>query len=530
MSDMLGGGTPSVKSRAVIFGIGRRELLIGAAGVAAAGLMPKGALAQAKPRSGGTLRVAMPYNPAAIDPMTGRNLPDFNTLFALYDALIDFDPDSLALKPGLAKSWRWTDDKTLVLQLRDGVKFHDGTDFDAEAARFNIERYRTDKRSVVIADLKPLASVAATGKMEITIKLNQPYAPLPTVLTDRAGLMVSPTSIKNAKDGNVDRQGVGTGPFKFVSWQDNEKIAMVKNPGYWKKGLPYLDALELDIISEPTTVLRSTVAGETDMCLNLTTDLTPQAKQAQNIKWENDPSAVFFGMFINYAKKPTDDVRVRQALAWAVDRDELVTVLGGGYGDAGSGVLPKQMWGTDQALFNYYKTDTAKAKALLAEAGYPNGIDLDSYGWPDQISVKRTELVTAQLAKAGIRLHNTALSPVELITAFDVKKMGHLTIGPVSGRPDPSQEYEALFAKTALYNAGGEETPELRKLLDASVADNDVAKRKVALQAVQKYVTEQALYVTFYFSYGLWARSPRVQNFRFGLLERPKFNEVWMEA
>src|SRR5207253_4308765 len=95
--------------------------------------LPSGALAQDAPKKGGTLRLAMPYNPAALDPMTGRNLPDLNTLYAVFDALIDFVPQTLELKPGLAKSWTFTDPKTLVLELIDGVSFHDGAPFNAEA-------------------------------------------------------------------------------------------------------------------------------------------------------------------------------------------------------------------------------------------------------------------------------------------------------------------------------------------------------------------------------------------------------------
>src|SRR6185312_10948329 len=127
----------------------RRGLLTGAAALGGAALLPGGlrAAETAAPRSGGTLRISMPYNPASVDPMTGRNLPDFNVLYMVYDALIDFEPKTLKLKPGLAKAWTWKDPKTLVLDLVDGVEFHDGTPFNAEAVKFNLDRYKTDKRS-----------------------------------------------------------------------------------------------------------------------------------------------------------------------------------------------------------------------------------------------------------------------------------------------------------------------------------------------------------------------------------------------
>jgi peptide/nickel transport system substrate-binding protein/glutathione transport system substrate-binding protein len=137
----------------------RRQLLKGAAAGAGALSLPGTMLAQAAPRRGGTLRLAMPYNPAAVDPMTGRNLPDFNVLYAVFDALIDFEPRSLALKPGLAKSWSFTDPKTLVLELAEGISFHDGTPFNAEVVKFNLDRYKNDPRSNVKADIASVDSV-----------------------------------------------------------------------------------------------------------------------------------------------------------------------------------------------------------------------------------------------------------------------------------------------------------------------------------------------------------------------------------
>jgi ABC-type transport system substrate-binding protein len=149
--------------------IHRRDLLKGAAGAAGALALPHTVLAQRAPRRGGTLRVTMPYNPGSVDPMTGRNGPDMIVVYAVFDALIDFDPWTLELKPGLAKAWRFADPKTVVLDLVTGVKFHDGTDFNAEAVKFNLERYKTDPRSNYKADLDAVDQVEITGPNQITL-------------------------------------------------------------------------------------------------------------------------------------------------------------------------------------------------------------------------------------------------------------------------------------------------------------------------------------------------------------------------
>src|SRR5262245_6971717 len=270
-------------------GLDRRQLIKGAAAGAGALSLPVAAIAQAEPRRGGTLRVAIPYNPAAIDPMTGRNLPDFDTLYAIFDALIDFEPKTLDLKPGLAKSWRFADQKTLVLDLVEGVTFHDGTPFNPEAVKLNIERYKTDPRSNVKADLTTVDGVEVTGRSQVAFKLNRPNAGLPVMLTNRIGLMVSPKLIQE-KGPNLDRLAVGTGPFKFVEWQDNTSIKLARNDTYWKTGLPYLDAMEFRIINELNTAARSAIAGEVDLALNLQPQQKAIADRSSNVIASANPS------------------------------------------------------------------------------------------------------------------------------------------------------------------------------------------------------------------------------------------------
>ena len=179
--------------------IHRRDLLRVAAGAAGALALPLTAAAQNAPRRGGTLRLTMPYNPGSVDPMTGRNGPDMIVVYAVFDALLDFDPWTLELKPGLAKAWRFSDPKMLVLDLVTDAKFHDGTNFNAEAVKFNLERYKTDPRSNYKADLGAVDQVEITGPHQVTLHLGKPNSGLPLVLTHRVGCMVSPKSVAQGR-------------------------------------------------------------------------------------------------------------------------------------------------------------------------------------------------------------------------------------------------------------------------------------------------------------------------------------------
>jgi len=510
-------------------GLDRRTLIKTAIAGAGALVIPGSAFAQDAPKKGGTLRMAMPYNPAALDPMTGRNLPDLNTLYAVFDALIDFVPQTLELKPGLAKSWTFSDPKTLVLELVDGVSFHDGAPFNAEAVKLNLERYKTDQRSNVKADLASVDSVEVSGKSQVTIKLNRPNAGLPAMLSNRVGLMVSPKSIQD-NGGNVDRKPVGTGPFTFVSWQDNDSIILKRNDKYWKAGLPYLDGVDIKIINELNTAVRAVVAGERDLAVNLQAPQKVIADKSSNVVAVAVPSLVLYGGFINYGKPPLDDLRVRQALNYGINRDEINKIAAAGLGQPSSAIFPKEYWACDPETQNFYPYDPDKAKKLLADAGHPEGIEIETIGWADQLAMQRQEIIISQLAKVGIKIKLTALAPQQAVQAFMTEKKGSLFISPSSAFPDPSAAYEALFGKTALRNAGGVELPGFRELLDATMAATDQSARKAAFAKLQRFVNEQALQLVQYISPAVSVANPNVQNFHDSLLAVPKLAEVWMKA
>jgi peptide/nickel transport system substrate-binding protein/glutathione transport system substrate-binding protein len=508
----------------------RRGLLKGAAAAGGALLLP-GTLRAAEPRRGGTLRVSMTYNPAALDPMTGRNAPDFNTLLAIYEGLIDLDPPTLQPKPGLAKAFTWKDPTTLVLDLEQNVTFHDGTKFDAEAVKFNLDRYRGDARSNVKPDCSTIDRVDVTGPYQVTLHLNRPNSSLPTILADRPGLMVSPTAIQRAEGGNIDRAPVGTGPFRFVSWQDNDRIVLTRNESYRRQGLPYLDGLILRVIIEQPTGLRSVIAAENDMAINIDVQLKTVADRAGNLVARLVPTTFFWGAYINFAKPPLDNLKIRQALAWGIDREAMNKAIAIGLDTPGNGVLPKEHWACDPATFNTYGYDPDKARKLLAEAGYPDGIDVPMVGWSDQTAMQRQEVAMAQLAKAGIRVQLTPASPQDSsIMFFGPQKKGSARMSGMGGYADPSQQYDNLLSKEAYYNAGRIELPGYRDLINATQATDDLAARKAAFAKLQRFVIENALVLTFLFQTNLMIAQKSVQGVTVDLTNKPRFHTAWLAA
>jgi ABC-type transport system substrate-binding protein len=508
--------------------IDRRAILAGATALAGVALLP-GRASAGEPRKGGVLRWAQPPNPGSLDPVTGRTAAEFPILHLVFDAILDFDPMTLDPRPGLAKTFAFEDPTTFSLDLIEGVSFHDGTPFDADAVKFNLDRARTDPRSNVKADIATIRAVEVAGKYRVILRLDRPNAALPAILTDRPGMMVSPTHIKQ-NGANVDQVPVGTGPWKMVSWRNNDRLIAARNESYWRPGLPYLDGITLTIMAEPATAVRSVVAGEND----LATFLGPQQKSvAERSKLAVDLTHTLgmVGIYLNYGRPPLSDVRIRQALNYAIDRDALNQAIALGLDVPTSAIIPAEHWACDPATAQHYRYDPGKARALLAEAGFPQGIEIPMLGWSDQISMQRQEVIVTHLARSGIRV---ALTPVSASASstmfFGPAKQGAGRMAQIAARPDPSQEYDNLFSKDAYFNAGGVELPSYRELLDATMASTDRAARKAAFAKLQRFVVENALLVPLLFNTTITVRHPRVKGFVWGMIGKPKCTEVWLDA
>lgn len=513
-------------------GLNRRSVLMGAAAVGSGLLLPasaRRAMAGNEPQRGGTLRVSMPYNPAALDPMTGRNLPDFNSLYSMFDALIDFDPDTLELRPGLARSWDFSDPLTLVLELERGVEFHDGTPFNAEAVVYNMRRFMTDPRSNVASDLAGVTEVEATGSHEVTIRLETPNAGLPAVLTNRVGCIISPASIEAAEGGNVDRNPVGTGPFRFIEWRDNDLIRVERNPNYWQPDLPYLDGIDFRIINELNTAGRTVFSGQADLATNLGAQQFMLAERDPDIIGGAQTSMIYYSAFLNYGRGPLADVRVRRAMNFALNREDLNMVIQRGLGEPTSSIFPRDFWATDPETVDYYNHDPDRARSLLREAGYDDGVDIATFGWSDQAAMQRQEVIGNQLAQVGIRLRLTPMLPAQAMQSYMIEQQGDMLISPSGGLPDPSLAYERHFGETALRNASKIEIPGFRDLMNRTLSELDMDRRTEALHDLHRFVTENALHLPQFMGAGYFVHSPAVQDLQYSILTTPKFHRVWLD-
>ncbi len=512
-------------------GLTRRDLMVMAG--AAAGTLATGGAAWAQAtaaKRGGVLKVSASANPSSLDPATGGAGTDHSFLWTIYDTLVEWDYDTLKTKPGLA-SFNFPDPRTMVLDIKPGISFHDGTPLDAAAVKFNLDRGRQDARSNIKADLQNVAQVDVSGPLQVTIKLARPDTALPAILSDRAGMMASPKAVQ-ALGAEHDRKPVGAGPWKFVSWSANEKIVVTRADKYWRADRGFVDGIEFSIIPELATGLRAVVAGQNDFAYQVPPRLMPLIDKAKNLQKVTGPTLYCLQLYFNLARKPLDNLKVRQAINFALDRNAFVKASLAGVGEPAYMNLPKTHWAFDETLVGLYPHNLDKARALLAEAGFKDGIDLTVGSYTDQDSVRRSEIVGEQLRKVGIRLKFiTGTIPEISGQFFGTEKKFDMLLSAWTGRPDPSMTYSLMYSKDAYFNAGRVDTgKELADLLAESRVAERIEGRKLIFWRLQRIVMEQALVAPLAFQYELDAASQKVKGYKPNLLGKPKYEFISLQG
>jgi peptide/nickel transport system substrate-binding protein len=520
--------TPEISSEA--FGQLRRRDALGLAGLTLASLAGMPAAAQNRPRQGGILKVAANSNPSTLDPPRGSNGLDHIFLWTMFDTLIEWDAATLKPKPGMAE-WSFPDANTVLLNIKPGILFHDGTPCDAQAVKFNLDRSRSDTSSNIRAELVNVSNVTVVSPTQVRLTLSQPDAALPAILSDRAGMMASPKAVMES-GADFGRKPVGAGPWKFVNWTDNQKFVVTRNTSYWRAGLPYLDGIEMAIIPESQTALRSVVSKQNQLAFGLPSRSRTIIERDSSLNMVTGPTLYCHLLYINYAKPPLDNPKVRQAINLAINRDAFVKATMDGAGEPAHMMVPQGYWAYDKDVAALTPHDPARARKLLEEAGFGSGLDLTIASYADQDSVRRGEILIDQLGKVGIRakLINGIMAEMSA-QYFNGDKRFDLHLSFWSGRPDPSMTYSLMFSKGSFYNAGRTEfSPELTALLQESRAREDLAFRRGVFSKIQRIVMENGLVAPLAIQYQLAAAVKPVQGFEPNLLGKARFNNVWLQA
>ena len=291
----------------------------------------------------GTLYVALEAEPPELDPNLSSAYVDRQVMASLYDKLVDIDQDG-EIVPMLAKSYDVSDDGTVyTFELREGIKFHDGTEFNAEAVKVNLDRYQ-EEDSVRSTEVEPIESVEVVDPMTVRVTLSEPFAPFLAVLTDRAGIMASPKAIK-VSGGRISKDPVGTGPFEFVERVRGDHITVKKNPDYWREGLPKLDKIIYRGIEDENVQYQNLQSGELDLIDSIPLVEFKGLQESGDYRVSIEPGLGYNGIWLNVTRPPFDNEQLRQAVYRLVDREAVAkAALRNVGGTPANSPFSKQSW------------------------------------------------------------------------------------------------------------------------------------------------------------------------------------------
>ncbi|HZG14303.1 MAG TPA: ABC transporter substrate-binding protein [Candidatus Bathyarchaeia archaeon] len=442
-----------------------------------------------------------------LDPIMHTDGETFKVTENIFDTLVSYEEENTNVVPGLAESWEVAPDGlTYTFKLRQGVKFHDGTDFNAEAVKFNFDRwmdknnplhnkegyeYYNDMFGGYLGDeTHVIKSVDVVDPNTVKFTLNRPLAPFIQNLGMSCFAIASPTALKEKGPEKFNEEPVGTGPFVFKEWKRNDTITLEKNPNYWNAGFPKLDKLVFKVIPENTARLTALTSGEIDLMDGLNPDDAQTVKDNPELQLILRPSMNIGFVGFNVEKKPLDNPKVREALAYAINKPAIVEAFFAGLGEPAVNPMPPSLWGWNGNIKDReYNLD--KAKQLLAEAGYANGLKLKFWAMPVARpympdGVKIAEAIQQDLKKIGVE---TEIVTMEWATYLEKTKAGEQEIfmlGWTGDNGDPDNFLATLLDKN---NIGGNNrtryaSEEVHKLLIAAQSATTKEEReKLYLQA-----------------------------------------------
>ena len=493
-----------------------------------AGLVGTAVAQEGEPEYGGTLNMGFISDVRTLNPVVSTQFTERPVLFLLFDTLVQTMPD-FSLEPGLAESWEFEDDgKRVVLKLQEGVTFHDGTPMNAEAVKWNFDtRLDPETKSSQFRQLDGvIASVDVIDDSSVAINLTAPYPPLLSLLGDRAGMMVSPASFETYGE-DVGSNPVGTGPFKLEDWSRGSTMTAVKFEDYWQDGKPYLDSVVFHEIPSNVVGIQRMSIGELDYMSQLTPLDTRLADASPEIKIVQSATGQWYSLQWKWDAEPYNNPDLRRAIAHAINRDRINTILWEGSAKISDGFTPDGVWWTPAEL-EHYEYDPEKAKQILADAGL-EGMSLQLAA-PSGDALRRfAELAQEDLNAVGL---NVELAPVPQSEYYAKTVAGEIKFTPMrwTQRSDPDGLIQYLFATDGTANSTGYSNEQVDKWIYEAREITDQAERKALYDKVQMQISKDLPYMPVGFSADFSAMRTNVHGYTPMPDLIPRLRDFWKSA
>lgn len=444
-----------------------------------------------------------------LDPQEPQNNSSFaqGPLMAVYDSLIRLDAKGNP-QPGLAESWQYNQDMTVfTMKLRPNVVFHDGTRFNAGVVVRNFERSAAIGKkagAATIETMNHIAAVEAEGDDIIRLKLKSPNGQMPYLLGFQAGMMISPTGFGDNAFGAAVKP-IGTGPFRVRLFESNMRTVTVRNDAYWGGTTGRPAGYEHHFVPDSRARLNAVRSGQANLALiegrqineAKTAGFTVQVNE-KNSTWE---------IQANFSRENVGKLKVRQAMMHAVDRQALADALGFGASSPTSQFFASSSPAYVKEYDSLYPFDQAKARKLLAEAGYPNGVDINWLLLNTNEYKQIGEAVQSMWAEVGIRIKFDIIDVSQFYTFRRPPQRGDILMVRWGGRPDPLQTFQETSGSTAV--PWGAAVPEIDALIaQARGMDPADPARLAVLHKLGRVTTENASHISLMTRSAVYAYRP----------------------
>jgi peptide/nickel transport system substrate-binding protein len=456
-----------------------------------AALVAAAATAGAQSAKPGVLRLGYTTGPSSLDPARATSGGDRVFLLPVYDRLVRLT-NAGEPQPMLATKWEFTKNGNgLLLTLRRGVKFHDGTPFDAQAVKANLDRYRGMEGSTQRAVLSSVTDVNVLDAGRVEIVCQAGCGGLLRTLGDNPGMMVSPKAFSNPDLGT---KPVGAGPYSVSDYRAGARVVYSPVAGYHDASNQKLGGLEVTVLPDDATRLNALRSGQLDMTF-LRPYQVDEAKAA-GLKLIGNRGSIWYYVGMNMKRSKFGDVRVRQALNHAVDKKGITESLLKGYCTPSDQPLREGTLGyARQTPKIVYPYDPAKAKKLLAEAGLANGFEFDALVWNIPLFVQIGEVVQAQLAQVGVKMNLQAAPVPQVMGSYFGKQAMDAFVGGNLGSLDPSATVANLYLPTGFINPSKHSTPAIQEAYAKTVRSPENTERQQAFEVLIKSAMEETYHI-----------------------------------
>lgn len=458
------------------------------------------------PAGAGTLVAAISGRPDKLDPHTTTAYPSFQVLENVYDTLVVPDPEDLTYEPALAESWETSEDElTWTFTLREGVTFHDGSTFEAADVVYSYRRIIDDELANAFR-FATVEDVVAVDERTVELRLSDPTPNLLDNIGGFKGMAILPEGA--AEEVELDTEAVGTGPFTLESLNAGD-VQLAANPDYWGEA-PKVDAVEIRFVSEPTAALTALRTGEVHWTDNVPAQQISSLAEDDEVVLETAPSVDYWYLAMNNAEQPWSDVRVRQAVAWALDRDTITQAAKFDAATVNQTAIPEDsFWYSDYAP---YSTDPDRARELLAEAGVESApmrlMVTDEF--PE--TVQAGQVIASQLGEVGI---DVQVQVEDFATWLDRQGRGDFDAFVLGwlGNIDPFGYYHSQHTCEGSNNYHKYCNEDVDRLLQEAATETDQDARKELYDQAVQIIVDEVSYLYLYNPDVVQAWSPDLEGY-----------------